>query len=150
MSFLFGSAYRFGGSIDVMDSGATYEAQDSPSFGFIWNHRHEANTQWEVFFSRQQTEFELSDPALADPVVDVELYTLQLGGVYLWEGDEAHLRHSILVVQPESARTTTRLGEQPQPFVVAQRVARQLRRRRKFPNPIGAGALPDRVVLSMH
>ncbi len=80
-------AYRFGGSIDVLDSDATYEAQDSPSFGFIWNHRHEANTHWEVFFSRQQTEFELSDPALADPIVDVELYTLQLGGTYLWEGD---------------------------------------------------------------
>ena len=57
-------AYRFGGSIDVLDSDATYEAQDSPSFGLIWNHRYETNTQWEVYFSRQQTDFELSDPAI--------------------------------------------------------------------------------------
>ncbi len=79
--------YRFGGSINVLDSDATYEVQDSSSFGLIWNHRHQANTQWEVFFSQQQTEVELSDPMIADPVVDVELYTLQLGGTYLWEGD---------------------------------------------------------------
>ena len=83
---LFG-AYRFGGTIDVMDSDALYEAQDSPSFGLIWNHRHETNTQWEVFFSQQKTEVELSEPALAEPIVDVDLYTLQLGGTYLWEGD---------------------------------------------------------------
>ncbi len=83
---LFG-AYRFGGAFDVTDSVASYDAQDSPSFGLIWNHRHETNTQWEVFFSRQKTEVELSEPALADPIVDVDLYTLQLGGTYLWEGD---------------------------------------------------------------
>ena len=79
--------YRFGGSINVLDSDATYEVQDSSSFGLIWNHRHQANTQWEVFFSQQQTEVELSDPMIADPIVDVELYTLQLGGTYLWEGE---------------------------------------------------------------
>ena len=83
---LFG-AYRFSGTINVMDSDASYEAQDSPSFGLIRNHRHETNTQWEVFYSQQKTEVELSDPALADPFVDVDLYTLQLGGSYLWEGD---------------------------------------------------------------
>ncbi len=79
--------YRFGGSINVLDSDATYEAQDSSSFGLIWNHRHQANTQWEVFFSQQQTEVKLSDPMIADPIVDVELYTLQLGGTYVWEGE---------------------------------------------------------------
>ena len=83
---LFG-AYRFGGTIDVLDSNSLYEAQDSPSLGLIWNHRHETNTQWEVFYSQQKTEVELSDPALADPIVGVDLYTLQLGGTYLWEGD---------------------------------------------------------------
>jgi hypothetical protein len=79
--------YRFGGSMNVLDSDATYEVQDSSSFGLIWNRRYEANTQWEVFFSQQQTEVELSDPLVADEFVDVELYTLQLGGTYLWEGE---------------------------------------------------------------
>jgi len=80
-------AYRFGGSIAIADSDATYEVQDSPSFGLIWNHRHKANTQWEVYFSQQQTEAELSDPMLANPIVDVDLYTLELGGTYLFEGE---------------------------------------------------------------
>jgi hypothetical protein len=80
-------AYRFSGSIDVLDSDATYDVQDSPGFGLIWNHRYEANTQWEVYFSQQKTEVELSDPTIADEFVDVELYTLQLGGTYLWEGE---------------------------------------------------------------
>jgi opacity protein-like surface antigen len=79
--------YRFGGTFDVLDSDVTYEIQDSSSFGLIWNHRHQANTQWEVFFSQQKTEVELSEPTIADELVDVELYTLQLGGTYLWEGD---------------------------------------------------------------
>lgn len=80
-------AYRFGGEISVDESDEVYEANDSPSSGLIWNKRHKRNTQWEVFFSRQETEVELSDPTLASPSVDVELYTLQLGGTYLWEGD---------------------------------------------------------------
>lgn len=80
-------AYRFGGEISVDESDAVYEAKDSPSFGLIWNKRHESNTQWEVFFSRQETDVELSDPMLASPSVDVDLYTLQLGGTYLWEGN---------------------------------------------------------------
>jgi len=79
--------YRFGGSVDIMDSDATYEIQDSPSFGLIWNHRQKDNTQWEVYYSQQQTDAELSDPLLADPSVDIDLYTLQFGGTYLWEGD---------------------------------------------------------------
>jgi len=80
-------AYRFGGEISLEESDAVYEAQDSPSYGLIWNRRHQANTQWEVYFSRQQTEVELSNPLIANPLVDVELYTLQLGGTYMWEGN---------------------------------------------------------------
>lgn len=78
--------YRFGGEISVEDSEAVYAAQDSASYGLIWNTHYKANTQWEVFFSRQQTEVELSDPLIANPPIDLDLYTLQLGGTYLWDG----------------------------------------------------------------
>ncbi len=81
---VFGAA-RFGGEVDVAGSDAVYDVQDSPSYGLIWNTRHKANTQWEVYFSAQDTEVELSDPLIASPVVDVELYSLELGGTYLWE-----------------------------------------------------------------
>ena len=77
--------YRFGGSIALEEPDTTYKAKDSPSFGMIWNWRHDANAQWEVYFSRQETDVELSDPLLIGPTVDIELYTLQLGGTYLWK-----------------------------------------------------------------
>ena len=83
---LFG-AYRFGGDFSLEESDVSYDAKDSPSYGLIWNTRHKDNTQWEVYFSRQQTEVEASDPFQITPLVDVELYTLQLGGTYLFEGN---------------------------------------------------------------
>lgn len=78
---------RLGGEIEVEESDAVYDANDSSSFGLIWNTHHKANTEWEVYFSQQQTEFELSDPLIVAPTVDLDLYTLQLGGTYLFEGE---------------------------------------------------------------
>lgn len=78
---------RLGGEIEVEESDAVYDANDSSSFGLIWNTHHKANTEWEVYFSQQQTEFELSDPLIVAPIVDLDLYTLQLGGTYLFEGE---------------------------------------------------------------
>ena len=78
---------RAGGEIEVEESDSAYEADDSTSFGLIWNTHYKANTEWEVYFSRQQTEFELSDPMIVVPTIDLELYTLQLGGTYLFDGE---------------------------------------------------------------
>ena len=77
------AAQRFGGEVSIEESEAVYQAEDAAAFGLIWNTRHHANTEWEVYFSQQQTEMQLSDPLLNDPPVDIELYTLQLGGTYL-------------------------------------------------------------------
>lgn len=78
-------AYRFGGTFNVKDTAESYAWQDSPGFGLIWDRRDSANTQWEVFFSHQQTEAEFSGVTTADRGVDVETTLLQLGGTYLWE-----------------------------------------------------------------
>ena len=79
-------ALRAGGEMSVEDSDVVYEAKDSSSYGLIWNTRHERNTEWEVYFSRQQTEVERSDPFFVLPGIDVDIYTLQLGGTYLFDG----------------------------------------------------------------
>ena len=81
--------YRFGGSFDIADTNGSYEWRDASSYGLIWNHPYKANTEWEVFFSQQSTEAELSGTAALDPEVDVETTTLQIGGTYLWEGVKA-------------------------------------------------------------
>jgi hypothetical protein len=82
-------AYRFGGTFEDEDSDVKYELRDSPSFGLILNIRHQDPTQWEIFYSQQQTEAELLGATLNDPEVDVDLHVLQLGGTYQWEGEVA-------------------------------------------------------------
>ena len=78
---------RVGGEIEVEESNSVYDADDATSFGLIWNTHYKANTEWEVYFSQQQTEFDLSDPVIVAPTVDLDLYTLQLGGTYLFDGE---------------------------------------------------------------
>jgi hypothetical protein len=77
---------RAGGEMSVEDSDVVYAANDSSSYGLIWNTRYQRNTEWEVYFSRQQTEVEVSDPFFILPGIDVDIYTLQLGGTYLFDG----------------------------------------------------------------
>ena len=79
--------YRFGGSFDVADSADSYELRDGSSFGLILNWQHSSETRWEILYSKQQTEAEFAGAAANDPVVDVDLQALQLGGMYLFEGD---------------------------------------------------------------
>ena len=82
-------AYRFGGTFEVEQTESRYELKDSPSFGLILNLRHQDPTQWEIFYSQQQTEAEFFGATANDPVVDVDLHVLQLGGTYQWDGDVA-------------------------------------------------------------
>ena len=82
-------AYRFGGTFEEEASGAEYEANDSPSFGLIVNFRHKEPTQWEILYSQQQTEAELRGGTINDGQIDLDLYVLQLGGTYQFEGEVA-------------------------------------------------------------
>jgi hypothetical protein len=82
-------AYRFGGTFEEESTEATYELKDSPSFGLILNLRHQDPTQWEIFYSQQQTEAEFSGSTQNDPVVNIDLHVLQLGGTYQFEGEVA-------------------------------------------------------------
>ncbi len=79
--------YRFGGSFDVADADTSYDIDDSPSYGFIVNFREQANTQWEIFYLRQHTEAEFSDPQAGNSVLDVDMDVLEGGGTYQWDGD---------------------------------------------------------------
>lgn len=79
-------AYRFGGSFEDETTGAEADIDDSGSAGLILNLRESANTQWEVVFSRQSTDADVSDFDLATPRIDVDIETLQIGGTYLGEG----------------------------------------------------------------
>ena len=79
--------YRFGGTFEIEASDASYEIEDSSSNGLILNLRHRANTQWELLFSRQTSEAELASGVGPQPLVDMELQVLQIGGTYQGQGD---------------------------------------------------------------
>ena len=80
-------AYRFGGTFEETDSSASYKLEDSSSYGLIVNFRHSPNTQWELFYSKQSTEAAYSSLGLNDPLVDIDLQVVQLGGTYEFEGE---------------------------------------------------------------
>lgn len=86
---------RFGGTYEASLPSVEpieYEMEDSASFGLILNWRHRNNTQWEILYSQQASEaqyFGPEDPDAPDPVVDVDIHVLQLGGTYLFDGERA-------------------------------------------------------------
>lgn len=82
-------AYRFGGTFEEEATEAKYELNDSPSFGLILNLRHRDPTQWEILYSQQRTEAEFTGSTANDPVVDIDLHVLQLGGTYQFDGPVA-------------------------------------------------------------
>ena len=83
---------RFGGTFDaeLPDMNIVeYEMEDSASFGLIVNLPHRANTQWEILYSLQSSEARYFGPAGPDPVVDVDIHVLQIGGTYQFDGNKA-------------------------------------------------------------
>jgi hypothetical protein len=81
--------YRLGGSFEIEDSTESYDVEDSPSYGLIINFPHRHNTRWEVLYSKQSTETEYSGPSIAEPVYDLDVQVLQIGGTYQFEGQSA-------------------------------------------------------------
>lgn len=79
-------AYRFGGSFEIEGSSESYDFEDSASFGLILNFPHRQNTRWEILYSQQSTEAEFSGLTTNDPLIDLDLHVLQLGGTYQFEG----------------------------------------------------------------
>lgn len=80
--------YRFGGTFEIEESSDSFDFGDSASFGLIVNFPHRTNTQWEILYSNQSTEAEFTGVTTGDPVIDVDLHVLQIGGTYQFEGDK--------------------------------------------------------------
>ena len=81
--------YRFGGTFEITGSDESYELEDSASFGLILNLREAQNTQWELLYSSQSTDAELSGSGLQQ-AVGIDMQVLQVGGTY--QGSDERLR----------------------------------------------------------
>ncbi|MEX2125255.1 MAG: hypothetical protein WD795_15290 [Woeseia sp.] len=81
--------YTFGGEFTDEDDSLSVEVDDAAHFGLIFNIRESANTQWEIFYAQQQSEADTSDVSPAQPLVDIDVQYLQIGGTYVADGYRA-------------------------------------------------------------
>jgi len=80
-------AYSFGGSFDDSETNASVSTTDSPNFGLILNFRESTNTQWEVLYSLQKSDVEVTGlPTTSEPL-DMDVHYLQAGGTYQGDGN---------------------------------------------------------------
>jgi len=67
-------AYSFGGSFYDIETDASVSLVDSASFGLILNFREGANTQWEILYSLQNTDAELTGVATVSEPLDIDVH----------------------------------------------------------------------------
>lgn len=76
--------YRSGDSFADPNSGAALDLDESANQGVIFNLDHDANTQWELVYSQQDTELRLAQPFLGQPTIDVNIQYFSFGGIYVF------------------------------------------------------------------
>jgi opacity protein-like surface antigen len=82
--------YTFGGEFEDESGTLSVEVDDSAHYGLIANLRESANTQWEIFYSRQESQADTSEAETGTPidddVVDLDVQYLHIGGTYVADG----------------------------------------------------------------
>lgn len=81
--------YTFGGEFKDDGDSVAVEVDDAAHLGLIFNIRETANTQWEIFYARQEAEADTSEISPSQPVVDIDVQYLHLGGTYVADGEWA-------------------------------------------------------------
>ncbi|HEX6260392.1 MAG TPA: outer membrane beta-barrel protein [Woeseiaceae bacterium] len=81
--------YTFGGEFKDEDDSLVVEVDDAAHFGLIFNIRESTNTQWEIFYARQESEADTSEVSETQPNVDIDVQYLHLGGTYVADGERA-------------------------------------------------------------
>ena len=76
--------YRSGGSFEDRVDGSSLDLDEGASQALIVNVDHDANTQWEIVYSRQDSRLDLTRPFQGRTRVDVDAHQLSVGGIYVW------------------------------------------------------------------
>ncbi len=80
------ASYRMGGSFDDQGGARRFELDDAGAAGLIINGRVEENTQWEVLLGRQGTSVDTQGLFVDDPLLDIDVDYVHIGGTYLFDG----------------------------------------------------------------
>jgi hypothetical protein len=73
-------AYQGGGEFEQTGTGSPLKLDESGSFGLIFDMQLDADRQFEIFYSRQQTEADTAGLLAGQPVLDINVEYLQFGG----------------------------------------------------------------------
>ncbi|MAT64905.1 MAG: hypothetical protein CMN57_04615 [Gammaproteobacteria bacterium] len=80
------AGYRGGGGFEDTGNGESLDLDESASYGLVLNIDHDANTQWEFMFSRQNTS--LKPGPTAAPGFDLDVTHFSAGGIYVWRDEK--------------------------------------------------------------
>ena len=83
------AGYRMGGSFSDAESNIDLDVKDSAAQGLMLNGLVTSNTQWEVLYGRQSTEVDTQGLFVDDPLLDLDMEYMHVGGTYLFEGEKA-------------------------------------------------------------
>jgi len=80
--------YRFGGDFDDLDEDESTDVDldNSPAWGVLLELPSGHHTQWQILYSRQDTELDLGSSILAPGAIDLTIEYFHIGGTYVMEG----------------------------------------------------------------
>ena len=81
------AGYRIGGHFEEEDGSAEFELGESDAQGITLNVLANPNGQWEVLYAHQSTDLNTKGVFANDPFIDLDIEYLQLGGTYLFDGN---------------------------------------------------------------
>jgi len=81
------AGYRVGGSFDEKDGDGRVELNDSNAQGIMFNIKANPNGQYELLYSRQDTDADTVGFFANDPTIDIEVEYFHFGGTYLFDGN---------------------------------------------------------------
>lgn len=76
---------QWGGEFEDQVSGNDLDLKESPVYGLSVDWNHGPNTQYEVYYSRQQTELDADGVVTGDPEFDLDVHYLHIGGTYVFD-----------------------------------------------------------------
>ena len=81
--------YRSGGSFQDEASGTDLDLDSGGSYGLAVTFDHDANTQWELLYSHQDSELQLPQPFSGQRQFGLDVDYFSAGGTYLWRNPRA-------------------------------------------------------------
>lgn len=81
-------AYSHSGTFSDTESEKSGRLKDSGNFGLLLDIREDSNTQWEIIYSQQSTEVDVTDPSIGNTVLDMNVHYLLGGGTVQGDGDK--------------------------------------------------------------